>query len=198
MLLEVDGTLTADWQARLREASTVGIERFHDEANSFQEQQVRLKQLEGHSRGLKLDGQASQGISLFNVVNARAKMKTGTSGSDDLLVPEILRHLPLTVAIRISELFEQRQLDLFSPDPPSWKIMRFVGLPKVRNAFNLKLFRWIGKLSVFLKWCIQSLRPAYSMQMRPSSVHTYGFRRGRRTDDVAAVLKEVLCHASTW
>ena len=85
-----------------------------------------------------------------------------------------------------------------STDPVAWTIINFIGLPKVRNACRLQQFRWIGKLSCFMKWYLQSLRPTYLTQTRPCGVQTYGFKPQRRTSDVTALIKEVLHHSYTW
>ena len=41
-------------------------------------------------------------------------------------------------------------------------------------------------------------RGTYLSQLKPSLVHTYGFRSGKRTADVTSILKELLHYATTW
>ena len=89
-------------------------------------------------------------------------------------------------------------MKLESEESTTWQLIEFVGLPKERNAINLKQYRWIGKLSCFLKCYLQSLRPSYIQQMKPSNVNIFGFRAGKFTEDLTAVLKELLHQSTTW
>ena len=119
MALEVGGVCTVDREAWLTEALAFGTQRFTDPTSPASEQKERLERLEGLRQGCQLDGQGAPKMKLFDVMHGRAKMKSGTSGGDDLLVPEVLKALPFIVVIRIWQLFRDRQQQRHSVDPLS-------------------------------------------------------------------------------
>ena len=45
---------------------------------------------------------------------------------------------------------------------------------------------------------VNSLRPQLRRELRTSSVHSYGFKPGRRTSDITALLRQLLYLADVW
>ena len=160
---------TSSGPLRITTASTACVRS----DTSCAEQALRLKTLESSYKARQLDGASEPCMTLLDVMNRRAKMKSGKAGGEDLLVPEILQALPFLVVIRVLQLFLDPQDSSDSADSDLWDIIVFVGLPKQRNAFKLKEYSRIGKLSCFLKWYVQSLRPTYQLQAKASRVHSY-------------------------
>ena len=65
-------------------------------------------------------------------------MKAGTAAGPDGAPPEIYKALPFNVLLHIWKLFAARQRDHSSFDPPSWKLIDYVAIPKVQKAIGLE------------------------------------------------------------
>ena len=92
-----------------------------------------------------------------------------------------------------------RRVRLWKEDgPPSWRIMEFLGIPKFQSASCFEDFRWIGKLAVMSKGYLRSLRTSYNSGPRPSLVHTHGFKPGHSTDEIVALIRQLLYLGHVW
>ena len=105
--------------------------------------------------------------------------------------------LPFLVILQVYDLFlKYDRFDLISPSPPFWKILEFIGLPKMKAIRDFNDFRWICKSCVLQKWFLSSCRPRVWSQMRISQVHSYGARPDTRTSDLTGLVRETvhICH----
>eukprot|EP00973_Karenia_brevis_P035896 4952642-Karenia_brevis.AAC.1 len=59
-------------------------------------------------------------------------------------------------------------------------------------------FRWICKSAVLQKWFLRSLRPTFRQQIKPSKVHSYGFRKHTSTAEVTGLVRELHFAADVW
>ena len=106
--------------------------------------------------------------------------------------------LPFVVINYVRKLFAERMLEPGSADPPTWKIIQFIGIPKEVSSTNLEKYLWISKIDCMQQWYLRSLRRSYSANLKPSTVATYGFEAGRRTSDVTNSLRSILVFVNTW
>ena len=58
--------------------------------------------------------------------------------------------------------------------------------------------RWICKSPVLQKWYFRSLRPQLRKQLRPSKVHSYGFRKFTSTSQVIGLVRQIQFLADVW
>ena len=138
----------------------------------------RLEQLYSHSQAQSLDGIRQPALEFWDTLQARAALKAGSAAGADGNTTDIYKELPFLAVSRIHRLFSERStLPRDSPSSPFWKTSQFVGLPKTHAVTTFGDFRWICKSAVVQKWFLRTLRPRLRMQMKPSSVHSYGFRR---------------------
>ena len=196
--LEIDGTATSDRHAWLEGALAFGRQRFGDSTNSFETQRRRLHELEGYARGLRLDGNNSEALSAFEVVTGRACLKDGTAAGRKGGPPELYKRLPYVLLVDFWKHFSDRLTDVDVADPDGWKDIEFQGIPKTRKPTSFDEFRWIGKLHCCAKWYMHCLRPRIRLNMRPSSVATFGFRAGYSCDDITAIIRQCLFLAWRW
>ena len=106
--------------------------------------------------------------------------------------------IPFLVIYRFWVLFCERYADQSSVDPPSWKVINYVGIPKDVKTRGFADFRWIGLLDACLKWYLHSITPHIRPSLRDARVATFGFRAGFSCDDIVGVLKQTLFLAQRW
>jgi hypothetical protein len=198
MALRVDGDLTCDRSQWLAEAEKFGRSRFGDAFNGAEAQTRRLAALASSSKCYTLDGQLPPTLDLFEVLQGRSLMKDGKAAGNDEVPPEVYKALPFIVVVRICHLFQQRQKQVDIGEPPFWKLIDYIGLPKTSRADSLDLYRWIGKLDCFSKWYLRSLLPSVRARLRPAVLCSFGFKPGLCCDDLVSILRQVLFLASRW
>ena len=95
-------------------------------------------------------------------------------------------------------MFKQRLKFGDGGESPFWRLLDFLGIPKVTNVRAFTDLRWICKAASLQKWYIRSLRPLLRQQLRPSSVHSYGFKPACRTNHLTALVRQLLHIAASW
>ena len=107
--------------------------------------------------------------------------------------------LPFIAVARIHQLFSGRfKFEKLSPSSPLWKILLFVGLPKTTSITDFNDFRWICKSPILHQWYLRAMQHDLRSQLKPSCVHSYGFRRHTSTSDVTGLFRVLLHYASVW
>ena len=134
-----------------------------------------------------LDGERPNRVEFFDVLQARASIKSGTSAGRDKNPPEIWKTLSVAAVHQIWRLFQSRLSWSTDEDSPHWRIIEFVGVPKEKFIQRFTQFRWIGVTATLQKWYMRTLRPSIAEEGRASSVNTYAFKRGKCVEDVVAV-----------
>ena len=196
--LEINGSLCANRQAWLQAAADFGNQRFGDENNKGEAQEEKLKYLKEAADHQRLDGRPAGQLEFFDVLQARAEMKSGKSAGRDGIPNEIYKELPFLLVWEIAKLFRQRFADLDEASPSTWKILEFIGIPKGCNVQTFDEFRWLSKINCFQKWYIRSLRPTYRSMFTTTEVNTMGFKPVVSTDDLVAPLRQILHSAYEW
>ena len=101
--------------------------------------------------------------------------------------------------VHIHRLFNRRALMLDGDcSSPFWKMLEFIGIPKSKDPRSFTDIRWICKSAVLQKWYIRSLMPAVHLQLMPSHVQSYGFKRGCNTMCITGIIREILYFADVW
>jgi len=121
----------------------------------------------------------------------------GTDGN----TPDIFRQLPFLAVCHVHELFwERAQFPLAVESSPYWKVVEFLGIPKTESptCMEVRDLRWICKSAVTQKWYLRALRPNLRMQMHPSPVHSYGFRKNTCASDVNGLVRELMFISRVW
>ena len=146
--LLVEGAMSHDRQAWLEEAYEFGRRRFGSTSNSEYVQNSRLNLLGAVARDHVFDGRFAPVLGFFDVLQGRASMKSLTAPGGDSTPPKVLRkRIPFALVRQIWKLFQTRYANCQSEEPPFWKILEYVGIPKTRSANILDDFRWISKQS---------------------------------------------------
>ena len=137
-------------------------------------------------------------VEYFDVVQGRARMKPRSAPGVDGVPPEVYRAIPEILLVHIWELFQGRATLDDAGESPHWKILEFFGIPKEKGARQFKHLRWLGKSPVLQKWFVRSLQPALTRQLRPTRVHAYGFKAGRKVTDITALVRQILHLSREW
>eukprot|EP00959_Pyramimonas_sp_CCMP1952_P200210 4187457-Pyramimonas_sp.AAC.1 len=133
-------------------------------------QMARLMPLASQAQSDQIDGRgrAYPELDIFDFLQARASLANGKGAGADGVPMETFKALPWKAALHIYDLFRRRLR--FEPvgESPFWRILQFLGIPKVHDVRTFKDLRWICKSATLQKWFVRSLRPQLRRQMRPS------------------------------
>ena len=194
----VDGTPTTDRQKWLEAACEFGAARFSDACNSDDVQHLRIQKLWSAYRTEVIDGRPPNKLHLWDVLQARARLRLNTAPGPDGVVPEMWHALHWMGVLVIWQLFASRAEFKGSSESTAWTIMDFSGLPKVRSPVSFNDLRRIATSSVFQQWYLHCFRPKWRKQMRPSHLQLYGFRKRKRTDDVISLFRQLVYLSDRW
>ena len=173
--LDMGGKLTANRQDWIDGAVSFGLSRFQDSSNSAKDQQLRLEKICSASRLEMLNGRRAPKMEFWHVLQARGSLKLGTAVGRDENPPEIWKAIPFVLVLHLWKLFSKRaESPSYYEGIPTWRILDFIGIPKLRHARAYTDFRWIAKIDVLQKWYLRSLRPQFQSQLRVSDDNRAG------------------------
>ena len=196
---KINGVMSYDRQQWLDGACDFGQERFGDGSNTTATQLKRLESLRVSADNDRLDGFPECHLEFFDTLQARSRLKPGTAAGIDDITPDVYLELPFVAIAHIHQLFERRtRFQRMAPSSAFWKILEFVGLPKSAHPTCFSQLRWICKSAVLQKWYLHTLRPHLRHQLRPSIIHSYGFRERTSASDLTGMVRELLHVARTW
>jgi len=199
-MFSCQGELVSDRNRLKHELYIVWEGRFYDKDKSVIMQQHRLARLFSAANAARLDGRRLQTISLFDTLQARAEMKSNTSGGIDLMPTEVYKSLPFVVCILYWLSFRTRQQTADDAEPLGWKILDYVGIPKpdAVNANTFDKLRWIAQSCVSQKWYQRTVRAQLRLELKPTKVATYGFKKHKRTTQITGIFRQVLHTANMF
>ena len=201
--MKIGGKLTYDRQEWISGAAVFGTERFGDACNNLQAQAQRLDYLrcsfDSVVTNRRLDGLKMPVLEFWDTLQARAKIRAESGGAGDGIPGDVYLELPFIAVARIHRMFSDRfEFKKSSVCSPFWNTLQFVGLPKAKMISDFNDFRWICKSPVLQQWFLRALQYELRSQLRPSCVHSYGFRRHTCTSDITALFREVFHYATLW
>jgi hypothetical protein len=197
---DIDGSLVYDRSRWLTEAHKFGSQRFSDPIfNPIEQQRIRLSSFRSAAINDRLDGFPGIDLEFWDFLQARAKLKPGSGVGGDGLPPEVYLELPALTVMHIFSLSRKHFHFLDSESSsPYWKMLEFIGIPKVREARTFEDLRWICKSSVLQKWYMHSIRSLLKQSLRASWVHSYGFKRHSDTAYVCSLVRQLVYIAKVW
>ena len=147
----------------------------------------------------RLDGQLDPTLEFWDTIQGRAELRSGSAAGSDGNTPDVYLQLPFLAVAQVHRFFQSRsELVPMSDSSIHWKVLQFIGLPKEKFIKDFTGLRWICKSAVMQKWYLRALRPRLRHQLRPSYVHSYGFRKQVSTGDVTGLMRELLYLSRTW
>ena len=117
-----NGVRTANRKEFVKEATRYGKDKYGDPRNGKKKQQQRLEELRFMRGNERRDGRRKVEIPLFDVMQARAKMKTKKAADSEHIVPEIIKALPFEACRKVRQQFnsmyhdEQKKPGNLGPD----------------------------------------------------------------------------------
>jgi hypothetical protein len=188
-----------DRQEWLGALHNFGTQRFGNESNTSNTQLRRVAGLVDWERNEKLDGGATTpDLELYDVLQARAALPLDKGVGVDGISAEIYKSIPWRATLHIYHLFKSRLKFEASGESPFWKVLQFLGIPKVKDVRVFGDLRWICKSSILQKWYLRALRPQLRRQIRPSWVHSYGFKRFCRTSHITSLVRQLQYISQSW
>ena len=125
--------------------------------------------------------------------------QTVSAAGFDSVTPEVYRELPFFDVVRIHNCFLQfATLHRMPVSSPFWKVLEFIGLPKTSVPTELAHLSWICKSAVLHKGYPHARMTNLSVRMRPTCVHSYGFRKRTSTSDLTGLVRELRRTVKTW
>ena len=203
--LRIQNEDSTDRELWVEEAKKFGESRFGDEEgrerrhdkNTQADFRPRARVMNPNECKERSQNEVDRPITLWDMLRARAEMKTGRAPGTDGITTDIYRLIPFMMIPEIGKLFTQR-LEGNEDSPPSWKELQFVAIPKPDRVDGLQGFRWICVSDVLQKWYLRLLRAKLREEARKTSLHAYGFREATSTCHLTGVLREALCTAEKW
>ena len=126
-VLKFNGQVCTDRGIWVQEALLFGEARFGNPLNDPNTQAARLRQLLSVSDSAISEGRPPPDVTRFDVLAGRSKIKSGSAAGADGCPPEVYRAFPFSLVVHIWRQFQERHGGLSTDDPPSWKIMTFMG-----------------------------------------------------------------------
>ena len=195
---EIGARVSADRREWLTALRTFGTQRFGSESNTNGAQLERVARFVKLAENERLDGTNQVKLDFHDFLQARAALKCGTGTGVDGLPPEVYKALPWKSLLHVYHLFKQRLRFEPAGESPYWKVLQFLGIPKVAGARAFHDLRWICKSAVLQKWYVRTMRPQLRSCLRPSWVHTYGFKQSCRTSNITALVRQLQYLAIGW
>ena len=177
-------------------------EKYHDPEIADDVIPNMVRELRQEQKDLEQLGCLPPRMTIDCLLWSRSKQSTNrTNGSDSIIVPEMLKLIPITFIYVLLTLFVARYHGDVNEWLPSWAVIVFSFIEKVSRPKRVKDFRGVCLLDCFAKLFMSTLVQMAMKVLLPPQwklVANFAYTTGLSTTDLNSILKWSMCKGWDW